>query len=301
MAQGFSQWLDTITGQQSFEQLAGKYTVSVTGIDTDGIEGFQFTLTKDYEVNLSSSITDYPVEDGNVAQNVITLMPEKLKLTGMAAEISYGEDYITHLFDTLSASLIPVSALLPSVSIITQEIKGKLENKLGELKLVTDEIKKYVNVANTAAALMGLPQLGGEESPFTQQQKAYYYLELCWKSRKLLQIETPWRVFDNMVIEDLKFTQDETTKYASNIEVSFKRIIRPQQRQKEDTLMKQGRAQSAVKEAINVTGEGLTQLYETGKETVNVISNIDVLSENLTNFPQVNIVNEIFDARGNLE
>ena len=258
MAEGLSQWLDTISGQMSFDQLAGKYTVSVTGIDADGIDGFKFTQMRDYEVSLSSSITDYPVEDGNVAQNVITLMPERLKLTGVAAEISYGEDFITHTLETLSASLIPVSALLPSISIMTQNIKSQLEAHLGELKLVTNELQKFLPAVQAAAAAFGDTSPAGRT--YTIQEKAYYYLELCWKSRKLLNVETPWRYFDNMAIEDVKLTQDATTKYVSNIEVSFKRIIQPQSRQKEQTKVRQGRAQSAIDEVIDIGKKGLSKM-----------------------------------------
>lgn len=292
----FSDFVNAASDLTSYKKLAGNYIVS--GIETDGIDGFTFSMAKEHEVSLSSSITDYPVEDGNLAQNVITLNPEKVKLTGVVAEVVYGPSLVTQLLDTVSASLLPVASLSPSLAVATQEIKSKLGAQLGEMAQLEAQLSGIKNGIAGAAALFGANS--DKELNMTLQEKAYYYLELCWKSRKLLQIETPWRYFEDMAIEDLKFTQSETSNTYSDIEVTFKRIITPQARQTEQTKTRQGRARTGISEIVESAIGGGTKLVEaTGSLFSEAAEKIGLPLASMET--QIVTINDIMAARGDLE
>lgn len=263
----WSVFLNDISDAFGYNTQVGQYRIS--GIEADGIDGFTFSRTKEHEINLSSSITDYPVEDGNVSQNVITLNPERIKLTGVVAEVVYGKNLLTQIVDTLSSSLLPVSVLSPSLGAATQKVLNQLGSELGELAKLTEQAKNIVKSAAGFAAAMGVDVPAG--LLMTIQEKAYYYLEACWKSRKLLKIETPWRYFEDMVIEELRFVQTETSTSYSDVEVTLKRVIAPQTRQSERTTLKQGRANTGLentKKQAASTGKRLIEQSKNIKEEI---------------------------------
>ena len=247
----------------SYERIA-KNTATVSS-PVNGIEGVTFTLTRNHEVSLSSSITDYPVEDGNYTENVVSVFPEQVKITGMVAEIAYTQDPVRQVLDTLSSSLVPVGAFAPSFSNLTQRVIDQVEKIYGEATKLYENIQKAATLAaygmsllgfnETAASLLGIS--GVNFNSYTQQEKTYLYLELCWKSRRLMTLETPWRYFDNMVIESMKVVQDGDSKYNSEFEVSFKRIVAPNSRQTESTKLRAGRS-AAGSSTSNDPGNGAT-------------------------------------------
>lgn len=260
MATQLGQFLNNLP-DLSYERIAkNSATVNST---VAGIEGVTFTLTRNHEVSLSSSITDYPVEDGNYTENVVSVFPEQVKITGMVAEIAYTQDPVKQMLDTLSSALVPVGAFFPSVGNLTQRVIDQVESLYGEATQLWQNIQTAASLAAYGMSLLGLNEaatglLGlaaNEVNSYTQQEKVYLYLELCWKSRRLMTIETPWRYFDNMVIESLKVVQDGDSKYNSEFEVSFKRIVPPNTRQSEQTQLKAGRA-AAGSVSSNDPGNG---------------------------------------------
>jgi hypothetical protein len=54
------------------------------------------------------------------------------------------------------------------------------------------------------------------------QQAVFQQFYLYWRNRVLFTIQTPWAVFSNMAIEELRATQDESTRVITDFYVSFK-------------------------------------------------------------------------------
>ena len=265
MSSEFSVILNNISDAFGYTSEVGKYRIS--GIESDGIDGFTFSVAKDHEINLSSSITDYPIEDGNVAQNVITLNPEKVKLSGIVGEVIYGKGLVTQLVDSVASSLLPIAVLSPDLCSLTTQVKNQLDSQLGEIAYLKQQVKGIINAVSGFASSLGVSDTAGLS--MTIQEKAYYYLEKCWKSRKLLQIETPWRYFEDMVIEDLKFTQSEVSTSYSDVEVTFKRIVSPKTRDNERTTLREGRAQAGLPNTFRTAvSAGLKTISSYSAETI---------------------------------
>lgn len=257
----WSSFLNSISSS-TFDNVLRKFRVG--GIGLDGIDGFTFTVAKEHEVTLSSSITDYPIEDGTFAQNVIAINPERVRLSGLVGEVVYGKEMFMNVINTLVPSLVPISTLSPEICSATAQILNTLTPYLGEIALVSNQLKTIANRAGTIAQALGLTTDIPVNDNFTMndisraasmtiQEKAYYYLEACWKSRKLLTIETPWKYFDNMVIEELKFTQSEQSTTVSDVEVVFKRVISPKVREGEIDALRLGRNQEGTDNAMTKT------------------------------------------------
>ena len=294
--------LNNISDSFGFEQAVKNINKDSSGAVVDGIDGFVFSRVKEEEVSLSSSITDYPVEDGNVAQNVITLNPERVKLSGVVAEVTYGgKGLLSQLADRLSASLLPIGTLIPSLSSITTRIYNSLNNTIGELAELNHQLDSIVNAASNAADALEISNPSVADK-MTIQEKAYAFLSSCWKSRRLLTIETPWRYFDDMAIEELRFVQSENSRVYSDIEVTFKRIIAPHTRQNEKVTTRQGR---------NDIGEGglFSKAVDIGKTVVGDVGTIasemfDAVGQVITGDDtsvELSIVQDISVLRGGLE
>ena len=225
--------------------------------------------------------------------------PERIKLTGVVAEVVYGKNLVTQIVDTLSSSLLPVSVLSPTIGAATQKILNQLGSELGELAKLTEQTTNIVKSAAGFAAALGVDVSAG--LLMTIQEKAYYYLEACWKSRKLLKIETPWRYFEDMVIEELRFVQTETSTSYSDVEVTLKRVIAPQTRQSERTTLKQGRANTGLENTKKQAASTGKRLIEQSKDIKTEIADSvkKIVKENDTGISFS--ISDIMIARANVE
>lgn len=268
----------------------------------EGIDGFVFSRVKEEEVSLSSSITDYPVEDGNVAQNVITLNPERVKLSGVVGEITYGgKGLLMQIADRLAPTLVPIGTLLPSLGDMTQNIYQNLRGVIGELAELESQLDGIVGAAKTAAAALGAVNSDVADE-MTLQEKAYVFLEACWKSRRLLTIETPWRYFEDMAIEELRFVQPEISRSYSDIEVTFKRVIAPHTRQTEKVTTRQGRNSIGIIGLIKEAGSaGKTMVQAFGDVSNEIIESVGQSATTINQRINLNLISDIASIRGGLE
>jgi hypothetical protein len=54
------------------------------------------------------------------------------------------------------------------------------------------------------------------------QQAVFQQFYLYWRNRTLFTIQTPWAVFANMIIEELRAQQEESTRVITDFYISFK-------------------------------------------------------------------------------
>lgn len=58
----------------------------------------------------------------------------------------------------------------------------------------------------------------------TNQTSAFLYFYNLWRSRQLFSVETPWGIWNNMAILNVRATQEEDTKYMSDFIITFKKV-----------------------------------------------------------------------------
>ena len=199
-----------------------------------GIGGYRFTQMRDDEVEIGSNITDYVVESGMTIQDAVILKPLRLKLSGLAAEVSYGESRTLQPVDTLMNSLKPLNALLPSLFTNDQktaDIYNQFNKFYGEFNKLENQINSIIgiwsdNKGSEDSQLNDLTSLGDAWLNIigSEQQKAFSQLYAMWKARSLINVETPFGVFKNMMIESVTMKQLARSNTYSEIEVTLKQI-----------------------------------------------------------------------------
>lgn len=197
-------------------------SIYVNAVGSQGISGFLFTQLRDEEVSLSSTITDYVVESGSSVQDNITLNPVKLKISGVAAEVSSkATTGIDSIVDDLAVAGTTIGILMPSLDSASQMAVASIVTALGQSTSLS-------NIANKVTRKISpvLDALGFNASVATNvQQRAFNFFYAKWKSRELVTVETPWAYFKDMAIEGVKMKQSSRTNTISDIEVTLKEIV----------------------------------------------------------------------------
>lgn len=207
------------------EKVINQAVVRPTGLS--GISGFLFDIVAREDAHLNSEITDHFVEDNTAIQDHIALRPERFTVKGYAGEICdaypQGVQTVQQVLDKVAvlATIAPQFAS-QAEQVYTQITTGQAT--LGEIINSVSSVYDLFSQAITTA---------------TRQQAAFNYFYAMWRARQLCTVETPWNVFTDMAIDDVRCQQDEETKVISEFSVTFKKIRK---------------AQTAVSVGISVAG-----------------------------------------------
>ena len=228
------EWFKSPTKFPTVKDILSDFILTSPETKNKGIGGYRFTQMRDDEIEIGSNITDYVVESGMTIQDAIILKPLRLKLSGLAAEVSYGESRLLQPVDTLMNSLKPLNALIPSLITNDQktaDIYNQFNKFYGEFNKLENQINSIIgiwsdNKGNDKAQINNLTSLGEawQNLVGSVQQKAFSQLYAMWKARSLINVETPFGVFKNLVVESVVMKQLARSNTYSEIEVTLKQI-----------------------------------------------------------------------------
>ena len=195
--------------------VSAPYTVKP--LTTEGIGGFLFDYEGKINVELNSEITDHFSEDTTSIQDHIALKPVKLRLHGFVAEL-------------VSKAPTGIAALLGKAQVVMGSVPAYLGNStpqaLQKIQQITTSAQSTLTTLSQgvqrAQNLISL--FPGAWSAVNAQAKAFAKLYSMWRSKQIFYVNTPYKLFPNMAIEALSFTQDDETKYITDIMVTLKEI-----------------------------------------------------------------------------
>ena len=203
------------SGQSYVDGLVNKYVLRTK--NSQGIGGFVFDYLGDVNVSLQADITDHFIEDNTAIQDHVAIRPIKVTMRGFVAEL------------TLPKPQGVVGALASAQSALTQvqAYLGKYTPGVTQTlaKAVTQVQNTVQTIDNTLAKAQNIISLfPGAPPNATKQAKAYSQLFTAMQQKLPMQIDTPYRVLKDMIIEQIVFVQPEETKYWSDITVTLKQI-----------------------------------------------------------------------------
>lgn len=228
----------TLTAGTGALSLVSATKALLTNPGAKGISGFLFSIPLNEEVTISAQITDHWIEDNTSVQDHIALEPIRLRLTGIVAELVYEKDKIEAYVNQVLDRLGPLNVIQPAGAASTRQWLSQYNQTSQAINNAVNEFSK------TRAAL------SGGQAPKDRQQSAYdkfenWMLFRSWipspgpttvfaslykpaggfsQKYEFLTVVTPWRTFENMAIETVIFSQDETTRDLSTVEVTLKQI-----------------------------------------------------------------------------
>ncbi len=203
------------SGQSYLDGLVNKYVLRTKS--SHGIGGFVFDYLGDVNVTLQADITDHFAEDNTAIQDHVAIRPIKVTLRGFVSEL------------VLPASQGVVGLLATAQSALTrvEAYAGKYTPGVTQtLSKAVTQVQDTVNTINrTLAKAQNIISLfPGSPPAATKQAKAYSQLFTAMQQKLPMQIDTPYRVLTNMLIEQITFVQPEETKFWSDISVTLKQI-----------------------------------------------------------------------------
>lgn len=208
--------LDAVqNGRNYLDQLANKYVVKPK--DAIGIGGFVFDYEGETNISLQAEVTDHYAENNSVINDHYALKPVRLTFSGFVGE----------LVQTKAQGVLGALASIQNKLTTVNAYLGKYTPQaLGKIQKVLTQAQSTVNkLDNALARTKNIVGFFSKSNPApTKQAQAYTFLESLMNSRQVFLVQTPYKFFDNMVIENLSFTQPEETKYLSDITITLKQM-----------------------------------------------------------------------------
>ncbi len=219
---------------------------------------FVFHYEGEQTVTLDSDITDHYVEDNTAIQDNIALRPEIITTHGFIGELNDVPPAGLNILQSISNSLTTIGAYVPNIS-ATALIAYTEAFQLYQVgaNAVSSGVSAWQSLNPSGEAVVDGTAITNT-GKFTQsrQQIAFQQFYGYWRNRTLFTVQTPWAVFTNCAIKNLRAVQDAETSMITDFEVSFK-LIRSAQTL---TVTTQGRlyaqSQTPVNTGTNATTEG---------------------------------------------
>lgn len=214
--------LPQLPGQVSVPGSAGEYLDKLQNRlvpqarDSVSIDGFVFDYAGIVSSTMGADITDHFAETNDFVNDHIGLRPKRIEMRGIVAELSQTAEDAQGVITRLQNALTTIPAFLGAY---TPTQVGKLQAAITKAQDVENQLNKAL--AQGRQLTKFFPSSSATQ---TKQQKAYAELEAKRDSRSMFQIVTPWRIYNDMVIENLGFSQDEKTKVMTDIQVTLRQM-----------------------------------------------------------------------------
>lgn len=195
-----------VANQAIISPLGDPYTI--------GISGLIFDIVGRVSVKAAADVTDHFVEANYAIQDHVALKPLIVTMDGKAAELVnvFQPNVLQEIFSEITG-LIPLAGLAPTFNIQDSQFYAEMNNiaQLGQ---------NIVNTSSTAYQIFS-----AVATLVTRQQSVFQFLINMRNTRQLCTVETPFAIFENMIIEDLDCEQTEDTTKISDFSVRFKQIL----------------------------------------------------------------------------
>jgi len=163
-------------------------------------------------VTLQSEITDHYVENNSAIQDHMALRPEKITVHGFIGELND-----VGIFPPVPSRAITTA--LASLAVFSPQLSTTAMNAYNTASSLYSTAKNAVDSAVSAWAT--ITQGTGIQ---TKQQAMFMQFYGYWMNRNLFKIQTPWAIFMNMAIEEMRAIQAEDTRMVTDFFVTFKMI-----------------------------------------------------------------------------
>lgn len=237
---------DVVTIKQAQNFLKSQTDIKsavVSYFDSTGIAGFLFNVPKVEQVKRSNDITDYYTDNNTVFNDHIAHKPVIVTISGLQGEYFYSVHKLKDMISAVGTTLKLVSQFKPQFSTIQNQLRNKWNNYRQQVETINDyslnnfdlydpssydltlkeKAKMFFNQFTTYDGI-DLYKLFQALYKFkSAQTRAYLFFETLSYSNKPFTVETRWKRFENMYIQDVTVTGEETSDI-SDFQVVFKQM-----------------------------------------------------------------------------
>ena len=170
----------------------------------------KFGLAQADSLKLSSQITTHYMEDNVAYQDHWAIAPLSYTMSGLVGEIVYStpSQWSSFIQDRFVDYLTPLQILSPTFDSYTQ-------SAINTINAVEASYRRYEQIAKQFFQNLGI-------LPTRQSSQEYLVSALTQlrDNRQLVSVYTPYGVYDNLAIQDISITQNNS-KYQSQLEIQF--------------------------------------------------------------------------------
>ena len=178
----------------------------------EGIAGFLFDIPESETLSLAAQITDNYIENNTAIQDHIAFEPARFTLVGLQGELIYEQTKATKFARTLLDRLTPLGVLSPEVSTSAAKAIAAADQLT---QAVDSAFKEFGNLSDALSA---------DTAPLNRQQEMFQKFEKYFYGRTLLSVQTPWRYYQNMAIENINFERNAETNSYTRVTITLKEM-----------------------------------------------------------------------------
>src|SRR5665213_3453714 len=183
-----------------------------------------FNYEGEQSVSLQSDVTDHYVEDNTALQDQISLKPEEISTHGFIGELNDVAEGALAPIQTVANKLTAIGSYAPALS--TTALLA-YNNAFQLYQVAQNAINSGVSAWSSITGQGGTSVISSagiskQQPNQTKQQLMFQQFYGYWRNRTLFTVQTPWAIFENMVIKSLRAVQDATTNVITDFEVTFK-------------------------------------------------------------------------------
>lgn len=198
--------------------------------DGQTLPNFLFDYEGENRAALQSTITDHFVEDNTSINDHIALAPEKITVSGFIGELNDISPLAIAPLEIAAEKLLLISAYEPELTITGLNAYNKAKQAYAAAQAVANAaVATFSSISATeitgSESIADLQSLRNANANQNRQQIAFRQFYSYWRLRTLFTVQTPWAVFKNMAIENLRVIQNADSEEFSTFELTFK-IIR---------------------------------------------------------------------------
>lgn len=237
---------NTVTVRQAQNFLKSQTDIKsaiVSYFDNTGIAGFLFNIPKVEQVKRLNDITDYYSDNNTVFNDHIAHKPVIVTISGLQGEYFYSVHKLKDMISAVGTTMKLVSQFKPQFSTIQNQLRNKWNNYQQQIETINDyslnnfdlydpasydltlkeKAKMFFNQFTTYDGI-DLYKLFQELYKFKSvQTRAYLFFETLSLANKPFTVETRWKRFENMYIQDVTITGEENADI-SDFQIVFKQM-----------------------------------------------------------------------------
>jgi hypothetical protein len=177
--------------------------LGLTDIQEIGIAGFTLFAQVSSQVEFSSSVPVYPLEDGSFASDHIINNPTPLKIEGVVADTFERFNPVLEQYKRIQAEIGSVSKYLP----------GRTTAQLSRVAGFANDIADITRKIDTAVAdgQQAADFFGDQSGSQTLRQQFYRTMKDLHDSKTLISIQGTYQIFENYRITSLTIAEDNET------------------------------------------------------------------------------------------
>ena len=176
----------------------------------------KFGICSENNLSLKSDITNHYTEENYWINDHWAINPPQYTLTGFIGELIYTipngwADKIEGLFGKTGLGLL---------SVISPTLGSYTSGVLNIARKIESVVNKYADIAKRTLSL-------SKSIRKTNQRRVLDDLENLMNNRVLVNVYTPYGIYNNLAIISVNTRQSQDTKFVSNIEITFQKWRNP--------------------------------------------------------------------------